>query len=123
MAWSGTVIADVGATVSLPRVAANAMPAVARGITGTAAANRRAVVPARTMRTMVTPRMRQPPPLAVCRDQRGTFPKVTRSQRACAPRASTRHAGAGPQGTRAVGSAECCDHVVDRLRQLRDVLG
>ncbi len=132
MAWSGTVMADVGWTESVPRVAANVMPAVTRAMTGTAAATRRAVVPARTMRTMGTPRCTSPPPLAVCSGQRGTYPKVTPPD----PRQSKERfvrLGAKVTFTRSRtnrsfdsgggGSAEGGDHVVDRLRQLRDVLG
>src|SRR6476620_1357886 len=147
MAWSGTVMAEVGWTESVPRVAANVMPAVTRAMTGTAAATRRAVVPARTMRTMGTPRCTSPPPLAVCSGQRATYPKVTppdhphrspqkqskeRSVRTPSierairplPREGHPHAIADESLFRfgRGRSAERGDHVVDRLRPLRGVL-
>src|SRR6476661_5011310 len=148
MAWSGTVMAEVGWTESVPRVAANVMPAVTRAMTGTAAATRRAVVPARTMRTMGTPRCTSPPPLAVCSGQRATYPKVTPPDRPHrnAPKNNRKSdPSAPPSIERAIRplprdghphastdeslfrfgrgrSAERGDHVVDRLRQLRDVL-
>src|SRR3954468_18978833 len=131
MAWSGTVMAEVLVTGSGPRVAAKAMPGVASAMTGTAAATRRAVVPARTMRTMTTPRCDTRPSGGLT----STTSAVVRGhasaqvgQRKTDPSASTRG------GPRAIadeslfrpsrrGSAQRGDHVVDRSGELRDVLG